>query len=123
MLFLIGSGLGLVLVIFALADVIAGDGSHIKNLDKLTWVFVIILLPVIGSILWFIVGREWGGASRHDLGSFGSPQRAQAAGFTELSTTERELAALEAEIAFHEKQDRVRKLEAELEAKRSRKDV
>jgi hypothetical protein len=34
------------------------------------------------------------------------------------STTEQELAALEREIEFHENQERIRRLEAEVEARR-----
>lgn len=104
----------LALVIFTLVDIITRDSGQIKHLPKVAWVFVIIFLPLIGMILWFTIGREY--ASRTaDLGSFGDPRRAQAA---TTSRTEDDLAALESEIEFHEKQARIRRLEAELEARR-----
>ena len=116
MIYLLGSVGTLALLIFALADIISGHGDHIKNLDKMTWIFIVILVPLVGAILWFLVGREWGGAAQN-LGSFGDSRRAEAVGFGASSSTEDELAALEREIAFHENQDRIRRLEAELKAK------
>ena len=53
------------------------------------------------------------------LGSFGDARREGAV--PERSSTEADLAAVEREIAFHEKQAEIRRLEAKLEAKR--KDV
>jgi len=116
MIYLLGSVGTLALMIFALADIISGHGGHIKHLDKMTWVIIVIILPLVGSILWFVVGREWGGASE-TLGSFGDARRAEAIGFGAPSSTEDELAALDREIAFHERAERIRKLEAELKAK------
>jgi hypothetical protein len=117
MIFAIGSAAYLFLVIFALVDIIGGNGSHIRNLDKMTWVFIVIVVPLIGSIAWFLAGREYGSSSG-SLGSFGDPRRAQAAGFTAPLSTEAELAALDAEISRAEKDAKLRRLEAELERKR-----
>jgi len=117
MIFAIGSAAYLFLVIFALVDIIGGNGSHIRNLDKMTWVFIVIIVPLVGSIAWFLAGREYD-RSGPQHGSFGDPRRAQAAGFTAPLSTEAELAALEAEIARAEKEDRIRRLEAEIERKR-----
>ena len=118
MIFAIGSAAYLFLVIFALVDIIGGNGSHIRNLDKMTWVFIVIIVPLIGSIAWFLAGREYGSSGSSQLGSFGDPRRAKAAGFTAPLSTEAELAALDAEIARAEKEARIRRLEAELERKR-----
>ena len=115
MFYLLGSVGTVIIMIFALADIISGHGNHIKHLDKMTWVIIVIILPLIGSVLWFVVGREWGGVE-DNLGSFGDSRRAEAIDFG-TRTTEEELAALDREIAFHERQDRIRKLEAELKAR------
>jgi len=106
-----------VMTILALADIISGGPDKFKNLDKLTWVFIVIIIPVIGSILWLVVGREWGSAPAQ-FSSFGDPRRAEAVGFTQPLSTEAELAALEREIERAEKQDRIRRLEAQVEEKR-----
>ena len=65
--------------------------------------------------MWFLVGREY--AARADRGSFGDPRRWEAPA-PEVRDTEAELAALEREIEASEKADRIRRLEAELGAKR-----
>jgi hypothetical protein len=61
MLFVDG-GLGLALLvlwIFCIADVIMTDESRIRNLPKLVWLLIVLLLPDIGSILWLIAGHPW----------------------------------------------------------------
>jgi len=107
----------LVVVILVLVDVITRDQSRIRHLDKTMWVIIVIIIPLIGSILWFTIGREWDRPT--DLGSFGDPRRAEAIRPANARTTEDELAAVEREIAFHERQARIRRLEAEIEAKRT----
>jgi hypothetical protein len=113
--------LGLVvfgLVLFALIDIITREDWQVRHLPKLTWVFLVVLLPLIGSIIWFVVGHEWGRPV--DALPFGHPARhedaASRAGMG--SRTEAELAALDAEIATAERDERIRRLEAELEARR-----
>jgi hypothetical protein len=51
----------LALLIFCLVDVISIYESRIKTLNKIAWVFIIILVPVVGPILWLVVGKERGG--------------------------------------------------------------
>jgi len=115
-MFMLSTFYFLVLVL-TLADIISGGPDKFKNLNKLTWVFIVIIIPLAGSVLWLVVGREWG-VSRQQMGSFGDPRRAEAAGFTPQLSTEAELAALDREIERAEKQDRIRRLEAQVEEKR-----
>lgn len=110
-MYLIVSVLLLVLLITALADIITSDQSRIRHLDKWLWIIVVILLPLVGSILWFTVGHDY--SPSLDRGSFGDPRRWEAPAPVPRGT-EQELAALEQEIAA----DRIRQLEAELRAKR-----
>ena len=58
----IGLG-GLVLFAFwfwALVDTIATDSVLVRNLDKMTWIFVIIFLPLAGALAWLLLGRPEG---------------------------------------------------------------
>lgn len=106
----------LFVMIVALVDIIRRDDSQVKYLPKIVWVLLVVIVPVVGSIVWFIVGHDWGQA-RQSAGSFGDPRRQDAVRERQtvvLSDTEAQLAALEAE----EKADRIRQLEAEIEAKR-----
>jgi hypothetical protein len=50
----------LALLIFCLVDVISIYESRIKALNKIAWVFIIILLPILGPILWLTLGKERG---------------------------------------------------------------
>jgi hypothetical protein len=123
-MYLVISALIFCLVLGALIDIIIRDESQVKHLPKVMWIILVILLPVIGSIIWFAVGREY--APIVDRGTFGDPRRREPQrepvrgteyGYRPRSTEE-ELAALEREIEFHEKQDRIKRLEAQLQAKR-----
>ena len=104
------------LVIGALVDIITSDQGRIRHLDKTLWLLIVILLPLVGSILWFAIGRERP-QQTVDRGSFGDPRRREAPAPIASSSTERELEALEREIRDHENEDRIRRLEAELRAR------
>ena len=130
----------LLLLLGALADIITSDPSRIRHLPKMFWILIVILMPLVGSILWFAVGHDY--SQSVDRGGFGDPRRREQPGAPldtsravseqpgswqrsagPLSTgplsTEQELAALEREIAA----DRIRQLEAELRVKRLAKDA
>lgn len=52
---------GLLLVglwIFCIIDVITTPDP--RNLPKMAWLFIVIILPDIGSIAWLVAGRNWG---------------------------------------------------------------
>jgi hypothetical protein len=44
--------------VFAIVDVMLIDQRRIRALNRPLWVLVIVVLPVIGAILWFLAGRE-----------------------------------------------------------------
>jgi hypothetical protein len=52
----------LVLWVYALFDVITSDPAAIRNLPKLGWFVVVLLLGelAIGPVLWFLAGRPQG---------------------------------------------------------------
>lgn len=111
----------------ALIDIITKQNEQVKHLPKLVWILVVILLPLIGSILWFTIGREYNAqVSRStfaDLRRRPSPAPQQ----TDYArrparTTEEELAELDREIEFHNEQARIEHLEAELEKRRKKSD-
>ncbi len=43
--------------VFCLIDVITTDESLCRNLGKVMWVVLVILLPLVGSLAWLIAGR------------------------------------------------------------------
>lgn len=54
------SALTFAFFVFTLVDVIRRDSSLVKFLPKLVWVFVVILIPLLGGILWWTLGRDYG---------------------------------------------------------------
>lgn len=47
----------LVIFVYGLVDVIRTDGSRTRGISKPAWIVVMIVLPVIGAILWLLLGR------------------------------------------------------------------
>jgi hypothetical protein len=43
-----------------LIDVIRADEHEVRHLPKPLWLMVVILLPLVGSVLWLLVGRPDG---------------------------------------------------------------
>jgi hypothetical protein len=46
-----------VFYIYSVADCALFDRSRVRGLPKPLWLLVIILFPVIGGVLWFLIGR------------------------------------------------------------------
>ena len=44
--------------IFCIIDVITTPDP--RNLPKMAWLFIVIILPDIGSIAWLVAGHNWG---------------------------------------------------------------
>ena len=107
-----------VVLVFATVDIITTEEWRIRHLPKVAWVLLVVFLPLIGSVLWFVLGKER--SAPQTLGSFGDPRRQEAV--ARPSSTEDDLAAIEREIEFHEKQAEIRRLEAKLRAKRDQAD-
>ena len=108
-----------VLVLAALIDIITRDSLLVRHLPKVTWVFLVILLPLIGSIVWFAVGHDWG--ERREAIPFGDPRRQDAAIERVRSEYVVDEAAVAAELRLTEKEARIRRLEAEIAAKREQR--
>ena len=64
MLFLDGGLLLFALWVFCLVDVIVADELRVRNLPKVFWVLIVLLLPDVGSILWLVAGRDWQSRTR-----------------------------------------------------------
>lgn len=117
-MYVVVSVLTLVLVIAALVDIITRSEDQVKHLPKLVWVLLVVFLPLIGSILWFLVGREY--ATTVDsfrVRTVQHPEPARA-DYRREDSTEEQLRRVEREIEFYEKQARIEKLQAEAERRR-----
>ncbi|MGB3885370.1 MAG: PLD nuclease N-terminal domain-containing protein [Gordonia sp. (in: high G+C Gram-positive bacteria)] len=64
--------------VIALIDVIVAEEYRVRHLPKVAWVLIVIFLPLVGSVIWFLVGRPEG------PGSVASPRGSRpTAGFPE----------------------------------------
>lgn len=119
-MYLILPVLSFVLLIGALADIITRDETQVRHLPKLVWIILVVILPLVGGILWFAVGRGW--RQEPEAVPFGDPRRHQSLErpVPRQLSTEEQLAALEAEIAAAEREERIRRLESKVEEKRRR---
>jgi hypothetical protein len=112
------SAASLALLVFTLIDIITIDSWRIRHLDKVTWVIIVILLPLIGAVLWYVIGRPRAEPAS-GRGEFRDPIRQEVAAPLDDDDID---AAVEREIEFHERQARLRRLEAELRARRGTRD-
>ena len=58
---LYGGGLVAVFVlalwVYCILDVIATDESVMRNMPKILWLIIVIILPTVGSVAWLVLGR------------------------------------------------------------------
>ncbi|SFU08204.1 Phospholipase_D-nuclease N-terminal [Algoriphagus locisalis] len=47
--------IGFAIYAFTIYDVVTSNFAN--DNDKLIWVIIVVLLPLIGTILWFLIGR------------------------------------------------------------------
>ncbi|MDG4802502.1 PLD nuclease N-terminal domain-containing protein [Micromonospora sp. WMMD980] len=47
-----------VLAVCALISCLSAEDEQVKVLPRLVWVLVILFFPLVGSIAWFVAGRE-----------------------------------------------------------------
>jgi hypothetical protein len=49
----------LALWIYCFIDVLLTPTEECRNLPKLAWVFLVLLIPDLGSIAWLVAGKNW----------------------------------------------------------------
>ncbi len=133
----LASGLLLIFWLWALLDVIMTDSLLIRNMQKSTWVFLVLVIPTIGAMVWLLAGRPVnaslvpGGQVRYeynphrserrplgvedsqDWSGPGTPSRPASVGDSEsLAIRERKLLEKEAELAKREEAIRAQEPEA-----------
>lgn len=43
--------------VYCLLDVVLSEPSLVRNLPKLTWVLIVVIVPLAGGIAWLVAGR------------------------------------------------------------------
>jgi hypothetical protein len=108
----------LLAMVFALIDIIMRDEWQVRHLPKFGWILLVIFLPLIGTVLWFVIGREYGATSASEgIGSLIAQHRQ--AGYRqpapEVSSTEQQLAELDREIEYYERRAELERLKREVD--------
>lgn len=52
------------LVLYCLIDAIQTPEAEMRNLPKVAWILLILIIPIIGSVAWLIAGRPQRSAGR-----------------------------------------------------------
>ena len=54
---IIGIVIAVAFTLYALVDAAMTDGSRARGVSKPVWVVLVVVLPVVGGILWFLIGK------------------------------------------------------------------
>lgn len=121
----------LIIVAMTLFDILSRDPALVRLLPKAVWAILTVLLPLIGSVLWFVVGRRADPAAGPRTivvreppapSRTPAPSPASPAGPVRRDgplSTEEQLAALEREIEEDRVARRIAELETELRRRRT----
>ena len=91
--------------VYTVASCALRDSSHIRGLSKAVWLVVIVLLPVAGCVLWYILGCGRGQASvasPDNDPAFLSDLRHESEQDLRIRLLEEELTALNLESELHD---------------------
>ena len=61
---IIGAVIAVAFILYALVDAAMTDASRARGVPKPVWVVLVVVLPVIGAILWFAIGKGRTGAAQ-----------------------------------------------------------
>ncbi len=116
---------GVVLFIYGLIDCIRSEPADVRSLPKAAWILVIVLLPLVGVLLWFFLGRPQYAAAVGTSGGSGPAPRGQSPSgrphqFVAPDDDPAFLRNLEVTRAHKAEAERLRKLKAELEAREAK---
>lgn len=59
-LLIIGAVIAVAFILYALVDAAMSDAARARGVSKSVWVVLIVVLPVVGAVLWFTIGRGRG---------------------------------------------------------------
>lgn len=48
--------------VYCIVEIVTTDDSLIRNMPKILWLMIVVFLPLLGSLLWLLLGRPEGKA-------------------------------------------------------------
>jgi hypothetical protein len=115
-----------------LVDVICTDSSMVRNLPKMPWLFIVLVLPDVGAIAWLLLGRPKGTNFQPGSTDYAKPRRWVAPedrpdwGSPDLSSMSPATRAREEAARLRVQEEQLRRREAELarrEAELKRREI
>ncbi|NBE81765.1 PLD nuclease N-terminal domain-containing protein [Micromonospora rubida] len=61
----------IVLAVCALISCLSAEEGQVRGLPRIAWVLIILIFPLVGSIAWFVAGREPAGGRPRPAGPLG----------------------------------------------------
>jgi hypothetical protein len=105
-----------VLLVYCILNIITTPEGEVRNLPKLLWLLLVVVLPLVGGIAWLVAGRPQGPArSLPYKGNAGVPPRRDRPGRAPASRPDDDEAFLR---GLRERADQQRR-EAERQRKRA----
>lgn len=100
---IIGAILALVVTVYALVDLTVTDDRRIRHLNRVLWVVLIVVLPLIGAAAWL----TWGKGPRSEARPFAPDDDPSFSRSNTVSDeeTDRRIADLEAQLAALDDED------------------
>ena len=46
------------ITIYSIVDIALIERDRVKGVPKIVWVIIVIVIPIVGPVLWFLLGRE-----------------------------------------------------------------
>ncbi|CAB4868083.1 MAG: hypothetical protein F2785_03920 [Actinobacteria bacterium] len=95
---LIGSFVIIAVMIYAIVDVAVTPASKVRGLPKPLWFVVLVVFPLIGAILWFIMGKGRRGATTKPVTPTDIVDRGPTSGPFSTESVDDRIARLEEEL-------------------------
>ena len=67
--------LAFLLWIYCIFDVIAAEDALVRNLPKMAWLIVVIIIPTAGAVAWLVLGRPPNVSFRPGSSDYRAPRR------------------------------------------------
>jgi hypothetical protein len=59
--------------IYTIADIALTARNRLRSLNKFVWIVIVIVIPVVGAILWFVLGKSRASSVNSVLGADDDP--------------------------------------------------
>lgn len=113
-----------VLFIYGLIDCLRSDRADVRSIPKPAWILVIVLLPLIGVLLWFFLGRPQYATTPGSPSNNGTPASGRPASRSSRMVAPDDDPAFLRKLDTSRRQkaedDRLRRLKAELDAREAK---